>query len=273
MDKQPQSFDSPLRGKSLQEKRRHLIVLQLSRIPQFREMVRRLDSGRSDWSVTEWLMEQPNRGSLSGCTFGTARRYIGILHEHMRAMADKVPRRNLDGFRQAAFQERLTTLSNAAILNQPEPKPGDVEKLLADELAAIDAISILKHCALIQKERLAQVRKLETTSNIVFPYADKTVDVLRRIGSSLWQLEAGQALLHSKNAWPITNMGEPSRVIDLLPEVKEIAGLDPVDQNLIREALNKTFDLLEDEAKIGQYAPRPVETKPGGTEAPEGSGS
>ena len=241
----------PLKGKSLQERRKHLVILQLRRSPQFRELIAMLDRGKSVWATAEWFVTQQNRGELSNCTFQTARLYIGILARHMRAVASKVPRRNVDEFRQAAFKARITTLAEAAV--QPGPEPSDIEKTLTAEIEKLDVETMLKFCFAVQKERVMQIRKLETTSNIAFPFADKSVRVLQQIATALWQVEAGQALLHSKNVWPI-NMGDVSRdAIDLLPVVQEVSELDPVDQNLIREALNKTFDLLEQEACIGQY--------------------
>ncbi len=262
-------FQSPFKGMSPQERRRHLIVLQLRRVPQFRELLHMLDRGKSVWATTEWFMAQENRGELSTCTFATARRYIGILAEHMRAVADKVPRRNLSSFRERAYSARLTTLAEAAV--QPGPEPSDIEKIITAEIEKLDAETALKFCFAIQKERVLQIRKLETTSNIAFPFADKSVDVLRRIASEMWRVQAGEALLRSRNAW-FTDTGDTRKPIDLLPVVREVAELDPTDQVLIREALDKTFDLLEQEAHIGQYSRR-VETERGKTEKPEGPSS
>ena len=246
----------PLRNLPPKERQAYLFIMQLRRTPAFRELVAMLDRGKSVWATTDWFMAQPaqNRGSLANCSFETARKYINTLSLQMKTMADKVPRRKLHEFRQQAFHARLETQTNAAILNQPEPK-GEMEQAISAELERSDVITMLKYCFAVQKERITQLRQLEKTANMIFPFGDKSMNVLQKIASALWHVQAGEALLRSKSAWPI-NMGEVSRVIDLLPEVKEVAELDPVDQNLIREAFNKTIDLLEQQAGIGQYAPR-----------------
>lgn len=189
----------------------------------------------------------------------------------MRAIAKQVPRRNLDGLRQQAFHARMNTIANAVVLNQPEPTPSDIEQALTKEIENLDAISMLRFCFAIQKERVMQLRQLERTTNVTFPFGSKHLQVLKEIASELWRVQAGQALLRSKNSWPV-NMGQAERApIDLLPEVQEISALDPIDQNLIREALDKTVDLLHQQAGIGEYARR-VEAESRRTETTQSSG-
>jgi hypothetical protein len=246
----------PLQGLTPRERQDFLFIMKLRRCAVFRELVHRLDSGKSTWSVTEWFVAQPDksRGELASASFQSCYRYIRALEQQMRAVAAKVPRKHVDDFRQAAFRARVTTLAEAAV--QPGPEPTDIQKMLTAEIEKLDVETMLKFCFAVQKERVMQIRKLETTSNITLPFCDKSIDILRKISSALWQVQAGQSLLRSKNAWLPDSSGQAERVIDLLPEVKEIAELDPVDQNLIREAFDKTIDLLQQEAGIGQYASR-----------------
>jgi hypothetical protein len=252
------------------ERREYLLFNQLRRTPQFRELVARLTRGQTVWSVTDWFVQQKNRGELSSCSFQTARRYITILSQRLREAERKVPRENLEDLRRALVQEHHETQVTEAITNLPDPAREDTERVLTDELKNLTAIEMLQYTFGIQRERIIQMRNLERTTGVVFPFGNKSLQVLKEIASDMWRVQAGEALLHSKNAWPIG--GDLSKgAIDLLPVAREVAQLDPVDQNLIREALDKTFDLLEQEAGIGQY--RRLKTEPRRTETPKGSGS
>ena len=264
-------LNPPLKGLSRAERRDYSYIATLRRTPQFRELVSRLDRLQSVFRVCEWFMSQEARGPMSNCTFGTARLYINSLWKRMKETTKNIPRINLNEFRERAFQANHQTRINAAILNLPEPGPTDFDKIITQEIEKADVIKMLRFCYGVQKERVMQLRQLEKTANMTFQFGNGHLKVLEKIAYDIWRVQAGEAMLRSKNAWP-ADMGEASRVIDLLPEVKEIAELDPVDQNLIREAFNKTIDLLQQEANLGQYKNR-VEAEQRGTEAPEGPSS
>ena len=190
----------------------------------------------------------------------------------MKETTKSIPRINLNEFRERAFQANHQTRINAAILNLPEPEPTDFDKIITEEIEKADVIKMLQFCFGVQKERVMQLRQLEKTTNMTFHFGNGHLKVLQKIAYDIWRVQASEALLRSKNAWP-TNMGDVSRATnDLLPEVKEIAELDPADQNLIREAFNKTIDLLQEEAERGHYSYR-VEVEQRRTEAPEGPNS
>ena len=72
------------------ERRDHLLAMRLRWTPQFRELIHRLDSGKTVWSVTDWFMQQKNLGDLSGCTFSTAYQYIGWRRGFTTSRSDTV---------------------------------------------------------------------------------------------------------------------------------------------------------------------------------------
>jgi hypothetical protein len=235
------------------ERREYRIFMQLRRLPQFRELVANLTRGQSIRKVTDWLMQQPNREELSNCTFGTARKYIGVLSQRLRDAERKVPRKNLEDLRRALVQEHQNTQVTEAITNLPDPAQADMERVLTDELQRQTAISMLQYCFGIQRERVIQLRDLERTTRVIFPFGNKSVQVLKEIAGELGKVQAGEALLHSKNAWP-TGSDASGPAIELLPEVRRVSELDSVDNDLIREALDRTIDLLEQERMSDQHS-------------------
>ena len=64
--------------------------MRLRWTPQFRELIHRLDSGKTVWSVTDWFMQPKNLGDLSGCTFSTAYQYIGWCRGFTTSRSDTV---------------------------------------------------------------------------------------------------------------------------------------------------------------------------------------
>lgn len=263
--------NKPLHGLSARERRDYLFIAQLRRTPQFRELVSRLDRCQSVWKVTDWFMSQPNRGNLSNCSFETARRYISVLWQRMKQTTQNIPRTNLSEFRERAFQAHQQTRTSAVVLNLPEPEPTDFDKAITEELTKADVVRMLQYCFAIQKERVKQLRQLEIASNITFPFGNNHLKVLGNLAMYISRVQATEAVLRSKNAWPNAIDITPQKS-ELLPDVKAISELDPIDQNLIREALDRTLDLLQEEATVGQYKDR-VETDAKGTETPQGPSS
>lgn len=269
-------LNTPLKGLSTKARQEALYVLRLSHTPQFRELIHKLDTGASVWSTATWFMEQKNRGDLTACKFNSAIRYIQCLKSRMRAAVSKMSREQVEELRRMAFNARIHTFAEAAIVNPaapPAPPLTYIERMLTAEIQRLDAITMMKYCFAIQQDRVERLRTLENTAGIQFPFGNKHVQILKEITSEFWRVQAGQAVLHSRNSWPMKDMGEAEQApIDLLPEVREVTALDPVDQNLIREALTRTLDFLHQEAGFGQLA-SDVEADAGGTAAPQGEGS
>lgn len=267
-------LNQSLHGRDPKERQEYLLALKLRTTPQFTEIVHRLDSGKTVWSVTDWFMQQKNRGSLGGCSFNTAYRYIGCLNRRLRKLVDGMDPNRVEELRHMTYHERMRLLRDVVEQNTPTPQPiqlSDMQRALTEEIEQLDAITAVKFCFSIQKDRVMLMRRLEDTAGIQFPFGNKHLDVLRLMAESLWKVQAGQAILRSKNSWPI-HMGEADRVpIDLLPEVQAVMQLDPIDQNLIREAVDKTIDLLHQEAGLGQYSRR-AKTDSGGAETKYSSG-
>jgi hypothetical protein len=244
--------------------------LKLRRVPQFDKLMDMLDRGKTVWATTAWFMEQTDRGELSDCTFNTARTYINALKLRMEAIAAKVPRIDFSELRAAAVTATQQTRATAAILGEPEMAPGDIQQALTEEIERLDAVTALKYCFSIQKERVKELRQFEKKTGVPVPFGNKSMHVLGRFAAELGRLELGQAILRSRNAWaPV--LDTTPRETKFSSEIERIIQLDPVDKNLIRDAREKLAALLEEECKSDQYSYR-LEAGSGGTETKPSSG-
>jgi hypothetical protein len=125
-----------------------------------------LDRGKSVWSTTEWFMAQSDRGELTDCTFQTGRVYINSLKLRMEAIVAKVPRIDFSELRAQAVTAAQQTRASAAILGEPEAEPGDIDKALTEEIEKLDALTALKYCFSIQKERAKELRLFEKKTGV-----------------------------------------------------------------------------------------------------------
>ena len=139
-------------------------------------------------------------------------------------------RERVEELRHMAYQERMRTFARCCRAEYADPTANPTERHSAGadrRDRALDAITAVKFCFSIQKDRVMQMRRLENTAGIQFPFGNKHLDVLRQMAETLWKVQAGQAILRAKNSWPI-HMGEADRVpIDLLPEVQAVTAVGP----------------------------------------------
>jgi len=215
-------------------------------------------------------MAQPDRGEMSDCTFQSARQYINALKLRLEALAAKVPRIDFSELRAQAVTAAQNTRATAAILGEPDAAPSDIDQALTKEIEKLDALTALKYCFSIQKERAKELRLFEKKTGVPVPFGDKTMQVLGRFAAEMGRLEIGQAVLRSRNAWGAIPIDVASET-KFSPVVERIAKLDPVDKNLIREARDKVIALLEEETGSGKYS-RGLETDGRGTETPPSEG-
>jgi hypothetical protein len=127
---------SPIMGRGRYE---HLWIMKLRRIPQFRELVRRLVKGDKVWSVAKWLKTCPERGELSAASFETLRKYLTALAIRVRENADRSPRLDFSDFEKGAVHAHLQARVSAAIKDLPDPAGfDDLRTTVTDQVQRLD---------------------------------------------------------------------------------------------------------------------------------------
>lgn len=253
-------LSTPIAKLSLRERRAHLWIAKMRRVPLFTQILDRMVKKESVRQIARWVYEQPDgmKGELAGCSEETIRGYLNCLNVEVNRARAHVVRLDLKDVRKAAVTEHLNAKVSAAVKGLPDTDGfDDIQKYVTQQIQKLDAATMLRYCFMIQQQRVRELRELEKATKVLMPSGDKALRVLAEIAAQVWKVEAGEALLRAKNVW-VKPLGEVPREVE--PEVAEamaeIAKLDRVDQNLIRDATIKVMDLIEQEAGVGQYRRR-----------------
>jgi hypothetical protein len=236
-----------MRLQNHKERRETLRIMQLRTAPQFEELIKLLTRGKTAWSVTDWFMQHEDRGELSGCSFETARKAITALRLRVREEAERIPPRPEVS---QVFDRVVTALVKGS--NSPAVFTKMAE-IVNEEVEKMQAAKILKYAAILQLERIDELRELEKKSKLQMPWGNKSMQVLTEIASAIHDVEMGE-IKKLTVSWggTITATGMTS---NLSPEVQKVAELPEAEKNLWRDCAAKVIDLIEQEGKRGSSSP------------------
>lgn len=224
-------LSTPITKLSLRERRAHLFVAKLRKVPLFTQIIDRMVKKESVRQIAKWVSEQPEemKGELAGCSVETIRGYLNYLDVKVNRPRVRV----------------VKGLPGSDDLD-------DIQKNVAQEIPKLDEATMLRYAFVIQRERVRELNDFEKKVKRPIPFGNKAMKVLMETAVKIREVELSAASLR-KSATP-DGLVPPE--MQLLPEVQEIAKLDRVDQDLIRQAFSITIDLIEQEAGIGQYSYR-----------------
>ena len=253
---------TPMLKLSLRERRAHLWISKLRKVPLFTQILDRMVKKESVHQTARWVHEQPDgmKGELAGCSVETIRGYLNCLNVEVNRARTHVVRLELSDVRRATAHEHLQAKVSAAVKGKPDLDGfGDIQLYVTQEIHKLDAATMLRYAFVIQQERVRELRDFEKKTKMPMPFGNKTMEVLMEIAAEIRKVELGEAYLRSRGGPPCGSPfpgGPVAHESALSPEVQKIAQMSDVDKNLTRDATTKIIDLIQMETKSGPYSCR-----------------
>jgi len=172
---------TPICKLSLRERRAHLWIAKLRKVPLFPQILDRMVKKESVRQIAQWVYEQPDgmKGELAGGTVETIRGYLNCLNVEVNRARTHVVELDLTDVRRAAVKEHLQAKVAAAVKGQPDPDGfKDVELYVTQQVERLDSAKLLKYTFIIQQQRVIEIRQLEKATKIPMPFGNKAVEVL-----------------------------------------------------------------------------------------------
>lgn len=248
-----------------------LLVARLQALPCYDEILRRLTIGQSVRSLSLWLTQQRFEGPCGRWTFNYWRKMLSPLNRDVRtargrtAAADRRTSRHPEPPAPEKVQQVLAEIVDPKmqLANILPETTREVWKHVGETADEITAGHILKFSFVQQVHRVANMLALEKKLNLVLPAGHKELDCLRRIAEALLKLEG----LRAPRVEPVDH--PPVSVSDVSREMRQ---LDDVDRNLVRTAIMKVINLVQ-EATNGQFETCGLDADAGAEAAPDEPGN
>jgi hypothetical protein len=186
----PEDPDAGLRlNRSLRERRGHLWIAKLRRLPCFNQIVKKLVDGQGVARVARWCRELNPEGDFQDITFETWRKYLTALAMRVRIESKKLNRVKVEPLAYQALMEEVKRQQEVIADESVGLPVWSVVKKAAREL---DAETMLKYCFVIQMERVEAMLEPEEKMNLLMPQGYKEVAVLLDIAAEIRKYELGK---------------------------------------------------------------------------------
>jgi hypothetical protein len=220
-------------------------IERLQQLPCYRSVVDKLLQRWSLDAVTNWIMEQPDRGPLTHLKRSTIRTYLNALNIRLREIAHESGKfeRTLRAQRLNRIAEEFTaglTQGTDGAVQQPElteeEKRASQEQHLKSMVDELTSDRLVRFMLKIHFTHVARLEEFEQTSKEPAHTWERSMDVMIDAAAILQKNEAAQQLFEAQK--PIA-IPEPQ----LSKEEKRISQFSAVDQNIIREVGQKALIL------------------------------
>lgn len=162
-------------------------IERLKQIPQYRPVVDKLLQGWSPDAVTDWLMEQTDRGPFSGLSRSPVYYYLVTLNVQLKANSHE--RAEKEGTHQAQRPTQLadeftsgTTPKADTAAKQPEPIDEESKvtetQNLNSKIGELTSDGIVRHFLEMQLPHVHRMAKWEKQHNMPHPGFERTMEVL-----------------------------------------------------------------------------------------------
>ena len=224
----------------------HLWVERMQELPQYRPVVDKLLRGWSLGQITDWIMEQTDRGPLSNLKHSTVCTFLNALNNWIK----ENPResRKKEWTRRAPQLTRLIsdftsgmTQGADVVAQQPGPTEEEIRSphlsSMVDEITSGGLVRLALKKHLSHLDRLEEIEKQSKE-----PLNDwaPNIQVLMSIAAVLLKNETAQKLFEAQ----VQTRG-PIPEPQLSEEAQRIAKLSALDRQLIRDAGEKFRILLK----------------------------
>jgi hypothetical protein len=217
----------------------HHWIERLRELPQYRPVVDKLLQGWSLDAVTDWVLEQTDRGPLSDLARSTIRSYMNALNIRLKELARE--RRANERTRRAEKLAQIVDDFTSGIASvrgdtarEPEPTEEEIKAMQDQDLKSlIDTLTSDKLVRLMLKKHLPYIERLEEmeeSSNEPVNGWERSMDVLNDAATILQKNEIAQKLFDLRMQ-PCIPISEPQ----LLEESQRIPKLTPLDRQLLRD--------------------------------------
>jgi len=231
----------PIHGLTGADHRRHLRVLNLSKVPVFLQVVARLNKGQSAAVVTRWFQQQD--ASLQGHLAGQAYESIRTLVTALAVEMDELRTHYVEP------RSRMESVSRGT----PPPKPGalnELDEILVDVIRNYRAMQIEQYSFAIQKKRVEKLMEQEKSLGFLLPFGFKEIKIMSDIGERISSAEIRDVYAKQRAMFMGIGTAEPK----LSPIMQEVAKLSPSERHLFRDACMKVVDMVQEEGLLGPYA-------------------
>jgi hypothetical protein len=227
----------------------HHWIERLQELPQYRPVVDKLLQGWSLNAVTDWVLEQTDRGPLSDLARSTIHSYLNALNIKLKELARE--RSANERTRRAQKLAQIVDDFTSGIASvtgdtarKPEPTEEEIKAMQDQDLKSlIDNLTSDKLVRLMLKKHLPYIERLEEmeeSSNEPVNGWERSMDVLNDAATILQKNEIAQKLLDARVG---TRIPIPER--PLSEAAQRIAKLTPLDRQLLRSFGEAYLTLLK----------------------------
>jgi hypothetical protein len=238
------------RKRTLRERREHMWVAKLRRLPCFNQIVKKLVAGQGIAAVARWCHELNPDGELHNKTPETWRKYLTPVAMRVRDDVKSVKRFKVEPLAYTALMEELesqkvATAEADSVAETTRPIWSGVKKAARD----LDAETMLKYCFLIQQRRVQAMLEFEEKINLLIPQGHKEVAVLMEIAAEVRTYEVGEQTLSGNGKVPQPAMSPVSKLEN------RFNALDELGKSRWRAAAVRIVDMIQRDA--AECAPVP----------------